>query len=231
MIYAFRPVGQSGPIKIGSSNQPAGRIASMSSWAPMELEMVFVVDGGLLLEKKVHFHLRQHRLHGEWFAPDDEVLSFVDEVVSTRSIPRYVSEYKGPIPPSAFDMERYEDMAQKRRDGWTLQRIGDEYGISRERVRQIIKTSEGGPLARTMILAAREAASRSIARKLDALDIVPSNFCLMAGVNPSVWSRWHEGAGHMSSKTIAKLESKLDELESGGAVGSSAGTNGTRPSN
>jgi len=33
---------------------------------------------------------------------------------------------------------RNADMIQLRDEGWTLQKIGDKYGLTRERVRQII---------------------------------------------------------------------------------------------
>lgn len=37
---------------------------------------------------------------------------------------------------------RNEDILRLRADGWTLQAIGDKYGITRERVRQIIEAHE-----------------------------------------------------------------------------------------
>jgi predicted DNA-binding protein YlxM (UPF0122 family) len=39
--------------------------------------------------------------------------------------------------------QRNEEMRQLRADGWTLQKIGDKYGITRERVRQIVPNTAG----------------------------------------------------------------------------------------
>jgi transposase len=36
-------------------------------------------------------------------------------------------------------MNRNEQMAEYYKRGWTLERIGQKYGITRERVRQIVK--------------------------------------------------------------------------------------------
>lgn len=50
--------------------------------------------------------------------------------------------------------DRVEDMLRMRSEGATLQQIGDAYGLTRERVRQIIGTTEKGA---RLSLAARKA--------------------------------------------------------------------------
>lgn len=60
-------------------------------------------------------------------------------------------------------MQRNAAMAALYRDGYTLQQIGDQYGVSRERVRQVIDAlgvvaSEGGVSKRAQIAKARRKA-------------------------------------------------------------------------
>ena len=38
--------------------------------------------------------------------------------------------------------ERNEEIAKLRTEGWTLKRLGEKYGVSKERIRQILAQEE-----------------------------------------------------------------------------------------
>lgn len=84
MVYFVRPVGLSGPIKIGHSIDVPGRIQTLSAWAPFELELVAKIEGGTVRERQFHALLREHHSHREWFHPHPEVLAVVDAVAGGR---------------------------------------------------------------------------------------------------------------------------------------------------
>lgn len=74
-VYFIKPVGQDGPIKIGHSRHPEGRLATYLQWSPVELELVATIKGaGEPLERRIHYYLREDRLHHEWFRPSDRVM-------------------------------------------------------------------------------------------------------------------------------------------------------------
>lgn len=55
-------------IKIGFARKSmAGRISSLQTGCPHELELIFAKNGGLKEEKELHSKLEKHRANGEWF--------------------------------------------------------------------------------------------------------------------------------------------------------------------
>lgn len=74
-VYFIKPVGLSGPIKIGSSCEPEGRLSQLADWSPWPLEILARIPGTLALERQLHgcfAHAHQHR---EWFAPDPDLVA------------------------------------------------------------------------------------------------------------------------------------------------------------
>ena len=69
MIYFVKPIGASGPIKIGytAANNASERLEGLMRWSPLKLELVLIIPGGLYLERNIHDCLCAAHSHGEWF--------------------------------------------------------------------------------------------------------------------------------------------------------------------
>src|SRR5690348_7786681 len=66
---------EDGPIKIGIANDPLKRLAELQTSHHAPLKLLGVSPGTLIVERKIHKQLDAHRLQGEWFRPDPEVLA------------------------------------------------------------------------------------------------------------------------------------------------------------
>lgn len=66
-VYFLRPVGEAGPVKIGCSDYPEGRLKSYLSWSPVQLEIIATTPGDLTLEARLHTLFADTHRHGEWF--------------------------------------------------------------------------------------------------------------------------------------------------------------------
>lgn len=126
-LYFLKPVGMMGPIKIGCSKFPESRLASVALWSPVPVETITVVPGGFREENMLHRQFANFRLHGEWFAANDGLLEIINSAIAT-----------GELPKIAVEDDRAK-MIVAYCGGQTLQQIGERYGISRERVRQILR--------------------------------------------------------------------------------------------
>lgn len=78
MIY-FIQCGNDGPIKIGKSNNPKNRLQALRGGCPYKLSIIKRLHGSS--DYYVHELLKNHKLRGEWFEPNDEVLEFNQEVL------------------------------------------------------------------------------------------------------------------------------------------------------
>lgn len=76
-VYFVRPVGQSGPIKIGYSRVPSSRAVHLQSWSPVALEMIGCVEAAPDVEPRLHAYLLAERSHCEWFHSSPLVLTTV----------------------------------------------------------------------------------------------------------------------------------------------------------
>lgn len=73
MIY-FIQAGKHGQIKIGyTDSNPVDRLRSLQVGNPLKLRLVGVVDGTKQAEKDLHHRLREYRVNGEWFEPNNYV--------------------------------------------------------------------------------------------------------------------------------------------------------------
>jgi hypothetical protein len=72
-VYFMRPVGERGPVKIGCSGIPRKRLAAMSVWSPVHLEIVAEIPGDEALERRFHAAFRDDWTHGEWFAASERM--------------------------------------------------------------------------------------------------------------------------------------------------------------
>jgi len=66
-VYFIKPVGLDGPVKIGCSLLPRNRLAAMSAWSHVPLEIAALIVGDEDLERRFHAAFRDQWSHGEWF--------------------------------------------------------------------------------------------------------------------------------------------------------------------
>lgn len=90
-IYFIR--GQStGHIKIGrTSHSIENRLAQLQAHSPDKLEVIAVIEASSKLESRLHDHFQSAHLHGEWFKPTPELLSWIDYAVRTYPAPKKTS--------------------------------------------------------------------------------------------------------------------------------------------
>ena len=127
-VYFMRRVDGVGPVKIGCSKVPLARLEIHQQWSPEPLEIVTSAPGTFRDEQRLHRQFDGCRLHAEWFEAIPALLSMVARVKMT-----------GALPPALLS-DRSIRMAEMYQAGGTLQKIGDEFGVSRERVRQILRS-------------------------------------------------------------------------------------------
>lgn len=87
MIYFIRPVGCVGPIKIGCSVAPEGRMNTMLGWSPIPLEIAACAPGENADEAALHHRFASLALHGEWFGVDGDLAAVIEEVAETGKLP------------------------------------------------------------------------------------------------------------------------------------------------
>lgn len=74
----FIQSGHAGPIKIGYSTNPVQqRLAALQTGHPEPLRVLAEVEGDRSVEADLHQRFRRHRMKGEWFRPDPELIAFI----------------------------------------------------------------------------------------------------------------------------------------------------------
>lgn len=86
-VYFIRPIGRQGPVKVGCSKLPESRIKAIDIWSPFPLEIIAAAPGDHHHERAVHWHLRDSRLHGEWFRWSARLSALVAHVQSNGGLP------------------------------------------------------------------------------------------------------------------------------------------------
>lgn len=66
-IYFIRPVGMDGPVKIGTTIRIAFRLADLNAMSPVKLELLALIPGDHLLERRFHAYFADTHSHSEWF--------------------------------------------------------------------------------------------------------------------------------------------------------------------
>lgn len=80
-IYFLRGHGH---VKVGTTRKPDKRITEIQVSSPVPLDVMLVVPGDVILERRIHRRFRHLRRHGEWFKAAPEFLSFVNELGKNR---------------------------------------------------------------------------------------------------------------------------------------------------
>lgn len=82
-----------GPIKIGFAADVFARLADLQSASPLTLRLLAGQSAEFWQEKRLHERHKAHRLHGEWFAPHDDVLR---DVAAAKAGPQPAPALKPP---------------------------------------------------------------------------------------------------------------------------------------
>lgn len=85
-VYFIKPVGMSGPIKIGTSCMPFSRLNALNGLSPIPLEIVGMVRGGHAQETFLHQRFSNHHSHREWFYASPLLLETIGRVLAGETV-------------------------------------------------------------------------------------------------------------------------------------------------
>lgn len=85
-VYFIKPRGFDGPIKIGTSYTPEGRLIDLATWSPLPLELVGAVKGDGKDERLLHNHFANLHSHREWFHAEAPLVSMIKQILEAGSI-------------------------------------------------------------------------------------------------------------------------------------------------
>lgn len=135
-IYFLRPVGQPGPIKIGCSINPAGRLATVLIWSPIKLEIAAMIVGGHDFERMLHDRFARQRLHGEWFEACPALTELVSNIAKGGGLPQLEPRrHRTNRDPSAAEIEAITAAYEK---GTRVKEIGLTLGWSMTKVNRVL---------------------------------------------------------------------------------------------
>lgn len=86
-VYFMCPEGADGPIKIGNSIWPVGRLRSHQAGSPVRLEIIAAAPGDCRHERALHDIFAVDRMHGEWFRASPALLALISRVIETGELP------------------------------------------------------------------------------------------------------------------------------------------------
>src|SRR3546814_17810183 len=66
-VYFIRPIGQTGPVKIGCSVGPNKRRHELETWSHVPLEIFAEIDGGFDIARRFHAKFQDPHARREWF--------------------------------------------------------------------------------------------------------------------------------------------------------------------
>lgn len=71
----FAQAGDNGPIKIGQTRDVHTRIRALRAMHYEEVRLIGVIPETFIPEGRLHIEFDKHRIRGEWFRPDPEILA------------------------------------------------------------------------------------------------------------------------------------------------------------
>jgi hypothetical protein len=84
-IYIVR-AGDDGPVKIGWTANPKARLSYLAVDNPAPLRLLALTSGSMKEEKELHRRFAEHRIRGEWYRPEKELLDFADQLMSGQLV-------------------------------------------------------------------------------------------------------------------------------------------------
>ena len=84
MTVYFLRAGATGPIKIGSTENVTVRTKAIQNNHWEELILLAVLRGGVAKEESFHALFSAHRIRGEWFYPNAEILKFCENHIPSQ---------------------------------------------------------------------------------------------------------------------------------------------------
>lgn len=76
--YVYFIGGESGPVKIGTSQNPRARLRAVQCHHPYPLSILATVPGGVEVERGLHKRFADHRLNGEWFERHIDIIAEIN---------------------------------------------------------------------------------------------------------------------------------------------------------
>lgn len=125
MIYLVQAEA-GGPIKIGTAVDPERRLDALRGSCPIPLRMLRVLEGDITEELWLHKRFAEHRLHGEWFEPCDELVAFANSDEGVTAPRRLIRDARISAGLSRADMARELGLTLSsivrldKADPWTL---------------------------------------------------------------------------------------------------------------
>ncbi|MCO5129765.1 MAG: GIY-YIG nuclease family protein [Xanthobacteraceae bacterium] len=149
-IYFIKPEGMTGPIKIGCSSVPLGRLSNLSTWSPFALEIVATVEGGQQLERNIHECFADLHSHREWFHAGPRLIEAIGKIKSGVPVERAInlshrigSIRKGRCGGANWDDQTRQKMSVLHRVRFALKRIGVDNGrIIPTTLKDVVRASE-----------------------------------------------------------------------------------------
>jgi len=80
MSVYFIQAGDGGPIKIGVTTDVQDRLSTLQIGSALPLVLLLEVWGGIEQERGYHETFAEHRMRGEWFAPHEDLLAFIEHL-------------------------------------------------------------------------------------------------------------------------------------------------------
>lgn len=128
MVYFIQNQCPNKYIKIGRSDGFAGRLLELRIGSPYEL--VVLATTSKYTESEMHKRFEKFRVRSEWFRPEPELLAFIETLNFQES------ERKKYLEQNVRNSLIKKEITS---NPWSpLSKISEEFGISEERVRQII---------------------------------------------------------------------------------------------
>jgi DNA-binding CsgD family transcriptional regulator len=176
-VYFVRRADGTGPIKIGCTKSMDQRLTSLEREVGASLTILGEAPGTFRDERRMHRQFAEHCTVGEWFHPSGAVMGAV----------LYVQQHSK-LPPTS-ETDREVRMAARYLGGETLQAIADDYGLTRERVRQILRKAHVPSLG--MRAAHFRRAAPVSSREIEIAHIyaqgetTPADICAQFGIKPN----------------------------------------------
>lgn len=127
-VYFIRAA--TGPIKIGFSAGPEGRLAALQTSFPERLSILAACPATRKTEKRLHKCFRSTRMHGEWFSESDELTILIALARENQADPAFIDRYLDRIESGAvrqvFREHRAGTVAGLIRDAAASLSMGDE---------------------------------------------------------------------------------------------------------